>query len=126
MQRVHHGFLVDAQKFAVRRGGGRPHAQSLPSQAAFPEKLSLGQYAKGCLFTCFGHNCESNLAFLDVEDGVCSISLREDCLFLGKDHVLLTFPDHGKEASRVEVAPFFRRCTCGCHKGPFYGATTLP
>src|SRR5208282_4969422 len=103
MERFHHGFPVDAKKFAVRHGGCRPHTQSLSRQATFAEKLSLAQYAQGCFLARFGYNRQSNLAFLDIEDGVCRISLGEDRLFLGKNHFLLTHADSGKEALRVEV-----------------------
>jgi hypothetical protein len=106
MQSFHHGFLVDTEKFAVRHGSGRTHAQELSSQTALSEKFSLTQYAQGCFLAGLGYNRESNFTFLDVEDGVCRVSLREYFLFLEKNLGFFAYADRGKEALRVDVAPF--------------------
>jgi hypothetical protein len=107
VQRLHHGLFVNAQEFAVRHGCGRPHAQRLPGQAAFSEKLSLAQYAESSFPADLGYNRESNLALLDVKDRVSRISLREDRLVLGKGHDFPASTDGGKEFLRVEIELFF-------------------
>jgi hypothetical protein len=52
VERKHRCLLVNAQNFAVRHWGCRPHAQELSSQRAFSEKLSLARWcstAAGCV-----------------------------------------------------------------------------
>ena len=46
------------------------------------------------------------LAFLDIEDCVSRIPLREDCLCLGEGYDFPTLPDGGEEFLGVEVALF--------------------
>jgi hypothetical protein len=106
VERKHHCLLVNAQNFAIRDCGCRPHTQSLSSQPTFSEKLSLIQYAQGCFLTVLGHDREANFAFLDVKHCVSSVPLREDCLLLGKSHDFPTLADRGKEFPWVEVVRF--------------------
>src|SRR6266851_2513502 len=84
VERKHHCLPVDLQQFAVRHCRCRPHAESLARKRTFSEKISLAQYAQGCFLANLGYDSESNLAFLDVEDCVSGVALREDCCFLGK------------------------------------------
>src|ERR1700740_494393 len=106
VKRKHHGFLVNAQKFAIRHCGCRPHSQSLSGQATFSEELSLAQDPQRCFLANLGYNSESNLACLDVEHRVSRITLRKDCLLLGKRHDFSTLSDRGKELAWVEVGLF--------------------
>ena len=64
--------------------------------------------AKGPFLAKLGHDGEVNLAFLNVEDCVSRVSLREDCLLLGKGEDLLPVADNRKEFPWVEVALFGR------------------
>jgi len=64
--------------------------------------------AKGRFLAKLGHDGEFNLAFLNVEDCVSRVSLREDCLLLGKGEDLLPVADNRKEFPWVEVALFRR------------------
>ena len=91
-------------------------AGHVTSQATFSEKLSLAQYAQGCFLANLGYDRESNLALLDVEDGVSRVPLREDCLFLGKSHYFPASADRGKEFLRVEVALFYGQIGWRCHQ----------
>jgi len=97
VQGQHHCLLVNPQNLAVRHRGCRPHAQGLSCQGTFPEKFSLVQYAQGGFLAIFGYNREPDLAFLDIEDCVRRIPLREDCLLLGKGDDFATFADGGEE-----------------------------
>src|ERR1700724_837906 len=109
VERKHHSLPVNLQKFAVRHCGCRPHAESLARKRTFSEKLSLAQYAQGCLFANLGYDSEPYLAFLDVEDCVSLVSLGEDCFFLGKSHDFPALADSGKEFPWVELALFLGR-----------------
>src|ERR1700694_4569946 len=109
VERKHHCLPIDLQEFALRHCGCRPHAESLARKRTFSEKLSLAQYAQGCFLANLGYDSESNLAFLDVEDCVSRVPLREDCFFLGKGHDFPTLADCGKEFPWVEVALFLGR-----------------
>jgi hypothetical protein len=41
VESLHHRFLVDAQKSAIRHGGRTAHAESLARERTFAEKVSL-------------------------------------------------------------------------------------
>ena len=56
-----------------------------------------------------------NLAFLDVEDRVSHIPLREDDLFLGKGHDFPALANGGEEVLWIEVT-FFRSRRGRCHR----------
>jgi hypothetical protein len=105
MKRFDHGFLIDAQKFAVCHGGRRLHAYRPSDEAPFSEKLSLAQYAQSCFLASLGYDRELNSAFLNVEDRVSRISLQEDRLFLGKSYDFPSHANSGKKFFRVEVGP---------------------
>jgi len=49
---------------------------------------------------------ESTFAFLNLEDGVSRIPLREDCLFFGQGYNFPALADSGKEFPWVEVVLF--------------------
>src|ERR1700738_3052135 len=95
VERKHHRLPVDLQKFAVGHCGCGPHAESLARKRTFSEKLSLAQYAQGCFLANLGYDSEPDLAFLDVEDCVSRLPLREDGLFLGKGHDFPTLANGG-------------------------------
>jgi hypothetical protein len=107
VKRKDHCLLINLQKLAGRHGGCRSHAESLTRKRTFSKKLSLAQYAEGCSRANLGYDREANLAFLDIEDGISRVPLREDCLFLGKDRSLPPLADGGKELPGVEVAFLF-------------------
>jgi len=65
--------------------------------AVLPGHLTPVQYAQGCFLAIFGYNRESDLAFLDIEDCVSRIPLREDCLLFGKGDDFATVADGGEE-----------------------------
>jgi hypothetical protein len=69
-----------------------PMRNGCPARAFSPV-----QYTQGCFLAIFGYNRESDLAFLDIEDCVSRISLREDCLLLGIGGDFATFADGGEE-----------------------------
>jgi hypothetical protein len=97
VERKHHRLLFDSHQFAICHRRGRPHAKRLSGQTTFSEELSLAQYAQGCFLANLRDNGESDLTFLDVEDGVSRVPLREDCMFPGKGNALPALTDSGKE-----------------------------
>src|ERR1700722_8560701 len=108
MNREHHCFFLNPQKFAIGHGGCGSHAERLSSQAAFSEKLSPTQYSEGRFLTSLGYHGKSNLAILYVEDRVRRITLREDGLPLKEGHLLPAGADGGEEFLRVEVTHSLR------------------
>jgi hypothetical protein len=54
-------------------------------ETIFPEKVTYPEEADDCLFTSIRNDGELNLSFLDIENRIRNVTLREDNL------ILLTF-----------------------------------
>src|ERR1700730_8312501 len=115
VESLHHRLLLNPQKGAVRHCCCRSHAEWLTCEATFTEKVAVTQYAYGCFLANVGYDSESNLAFLDIKHCVGCIPLREDCLFLKKEHDFPALADSGKEFLGIEGGLFLRR-RCWCHQ----------
>jgi hypothetical protein len=79
----------------------RSHPHELARKSAFPEELSLVQYAEGCFLANLRYYGELYLAYLNVEYCVCLVPLREDYVILLKRHDLSSLGNGGKELARI-------------------------
>ena len=103
MERIHHRSLLDAQNLAIRHGRRRAHAQNLTGQRSLTEKVPLAHNGEGRLLARFRYHGEPDLALLNIEDGVCLISLRKYHLFLGNGEDLSPVANRRKKGIRVEI-----------------------
>ena len=75
-----------------RRRRGRGHANSLPGKTAFPEKISRPQNCYNSLFARLINYGKLHTAFLNVNDSLRGIALRE-YEFLLPETLLPFFPN---------------------------------
>src|SRR5579862_5448160 len=104
MERKHHELLVDAENPAGGHCRCGRHTEGLSSQGTLSEKVSDIQYANRRFLASLGHDGESNLAVLNVEDRVSCLALSEDRLCLAKGEYFPPFADGRKEFPWVESA----------------------
>jgi len=91
----HFVFLNDEDGGGCNSGRSR-HANGLPSEAAFPKKITRSQNRHNGLFAGFIHHGKLHAAFLNVHDILCGIALREDGFFSSK------LANRSPQATRVE------------------------
>jgi hypothetical protein len=82
------GRFFEAHDRALRGGDSRRHAQRLTGKTSLAKKVADTQDGEDRFFALLGQDPQLDLAFLDVEDGICRVSLR-------KDHLPPTQPDPG-------------------------------
>jgi hypothetical protein len=112
VENLHHRLLLNTQKVAICHCSCRSHAERLTCEATFTKKVAVTQYAYGCFLANLGYDSESNLAFLDVEDCVSRSPLREDFLFLSKDHNFPALADRGKKCIGIKIALVLNTHNC--------------
>ena len=103
---------------AVRHCSCGSHAESLPCQRALPEEVSLTHYADRRFLADFGYDGKPDLAFLDIEDRIRRIPLREDSLFPGNGQALPARSNRREEGAGVEPAVVLGCCNRS-HRQPF-------
>src|SRR6202521_2560378 len=118
VQRTHHRFLVDPQDFTIRHRSRGSHALGLACQRALAKEVSLTQYPDSRFPAGLGNDGELHFAFLDIEDRVRRIPLREDSLLFGKSQVLPALANGCEEGVGIELAAFLIRLCRGAHSLP--------
>lgn len=81
VQHRNHVLLPDPHERAIGHRCGACHAALLACQASLAKEIAGPQDGNDCFFTLSGNDRELDLAFLDVEDSVRSIVLRENSLW---------------------------------------------
>ena len=110
MKRAHHGLFVDAQKLAFAHGSRRSHADRLPCQGTFTEKISRVQDSDRGFLADLGYNGQPDLTFLDIEHGVGRIPLSKDPLFLGNSQALPALANGREKGERIEFTVLLTAC----------------
>jgi hypothetical protein len=80
MERCDHGSLGNRRDDAIFRGGRGGDSNPVAVHAAFTEKLAGSHYTDHGLLAVVRQHGELDPAFLDAENRVGAIALREDVL----------------------------------------------
>ncbi len=102
VERVHHGLFFDAQEFAIGHGGSGAHAQTLTGERSFSKEVAFAHNSDGRFFARLRYHSELNFSFLQIENGIGRIALREDYLSLGRNHQLAPIANGREESRRIE------------------------
>jgi hypothetical protein len=76
----HHCGLIHSGKHAVRQGPRGRNPAGPSSQATLADEISGFEECNDCFLALCRDDRDFDLAFLDVEDGICGITLGEDNL----------------------------------------------
>jgi hypothetical protein len=81
----------------------------LPGKTSFAKKLVRSENCNDRFLALLGNDGDFRLAFLDVEDRVGGIALRENDLVLAEPVNAAPLADLGEKGFRIECRPAFRR-----------------
>jgi hypothetical protein len=109
MNRSHHGLLIDSHHHAIGHGVCRAHAEGLACKTAFSEKIALVQNRNRGFLAGLGQDVKSDLAFLNVKDGIGRVALNKDDLTCGKSCYCPAVLDGRKEGLGIESRAFLNR-----------------
>ena len=102
MENANRVHLFDPYDGALgNRGDGR-HAQWLPGEATLAKEVPSSQHRNDRLLALLGNNCALDLPFLDVEDSLCRVALRENLLVFRVVCMRLSFSDLGQKGFGIE------------------------
>jgi hypothetical protein len=76
-------------------------------QGSLRQKNGLGYQSDRRFLASLGDNGELHFAFLDIEDCIRRVPLREYHLFFWNGHVLSTLTNRGEESNGVDLTVFF-------------------
>ena len=101
--------LLQTHDDGVRHGRNRRDALQLPGKATFPEEIVRPENCDDSFLALLGNDGDLRLAFLNEEDRVRTISLREDDLALPICTNASALADLGEESFRIERRSTFAR-----------------
>src|SRR6476620_319386 len=104
MQSLNHRLLIDSQNRAIGHRRGRPHPQSLAGQATLSEKAAFPQDSHSGFFPGLRDDGQLDLALLNIEYGVGSVSLGKDCFALVESDDLSSIPNRRQKRIRIELS----------------------
>ena len=82
MNRAHDGGLIEPHYFGLCNRGHRPKATRLARQAPLTKEIPFLRESDHGFLALLGNHGDLALAVYDVKDGICRISLAEDCFIL--------------------------------------------
>jgi hypothetical protein len=101
----HHRLLVDPHKVAICHWGCGAHTQNLTSQCTLTKEVPLTHYADRGFFAGLGYDGEQYFTFLDIEDSVRPVPLRNIKGFFGTATVFLPSPIVARKGVEIAVFP---------------------
>ena len=82
MEHTHHSGLIEPHYFGLCNRGHRRKATRLAGQAALTKEIPLLMESDHGFLALLGNHGDLALAVNDIKDGICRISLAEDCFIL--------------------------------------------
>jgi hypothetical protein len=109
MDHIDDGCPFQPHDDGVRHGRDRRDALRLPGQTSLAEEFIRSEKRDDRFLALLGNDGDLRLAFLDIEDRVGGIALREDDLVLAEPINAAALADLGEKGFRIECWPAFRR-----------------
>jgi hypothetical protein len=103
VESLHHRFLVDAQKSAIRHSGRAADAESLASERTLAEKVSLTKYTDRSFLASLRDYGEFHLARVDIKHRISGIPLCKNSMFLREKHKFPALADGGKKCTEGQT-----------------------